>query len=205
MQRAQSLSQHSMWWVFCSGMLKQLPESSLMTWHLHGEMCPQSPLCLLGLLALNSFTHLLGELSLQQPSSSSWRMEPSTAFLFHLENAQITSPVLTGLRAYEAAEDDKSFCYSLTTVLFQPGTNSSQSSVSVLLNLLILVDYPITGSKCLWGWSGSLGKQEATASSENSSEVRDAAEKSLTRQTFPTSYCRRLLDSMSYFPILTVE
>lgn len=118
---------------------------------------------------------------------------------------QITSLVLPGLRAYKAAEGDKSFCYSLTTVLFWPGTNSFQSSVSVLLNLLIFVDYPVAGCKRLWGWSGSLGKQEPTASSENSSKVRHVAEESLTRQTFPTSYCRRLLDSISYFPILIVD
>lgn len=41
--------------------------------------------------------------------------------------------------------------------------------------------------------------------SEHTSEVRDAAEKSPTMQTFPTSSCRMLLGSMSYFPILIVE
>lgn len=43
---------------------EQLPESGLTARHLRGEMSPQCPVCLLGLLTFNSFTHLLGELSL---------------------------------------------------------------------------------------------------------------------------------------------
>lgn len=81
---------------------EQLPESSLTAWHLHGKMCPQSPLCSLTLLALNSFTHLLGELSLQQRSSSTWKMSKqhppspqSSLALGHIRLQRMINPSAT--------------------------------------------------------------------------------------------------------------
>lgn len=157
-----SLSQPSLWGVFCSGMLNSCQKFALLVspW---GDVPPASTL--LAWLSSPSQLHL-----------STWRAEPSAAFLIPLENEQTASRSSLAL-GHRKLQINPSATF--TTVLFWPGTNSSQPSACVLLNLIILVDYyPTAGSKHLWGWSGSLVKQEPTPGSKTALKLEMLLRKS---------------------------